>query len=341
MFRKRRHKRSSNLVFVIFRTILSFCIFGVLIYGGYIAFKQFSGLDLVKLDFQKDLPSVVTTVLSQLQIKIPKDLQNISTKKGAVSGIEQENTTEEKEANFKPKAPLSFKFVLAADSHNDNENLKKALSQTKGISFVIGLGDYTDVGTLAELQSAKKIFDSAGIRYFVTPGDHDLWEARDKGRDPLFNVTQVFSRPYQSFNYKNARFLILYNADNYLGLGEDQKKWLEAELSRVKEEKETNLVLAFTHEPLYHPSSIRGMGKVEPKLIDQAKEITKILKNGGVVEVFAGDVHYFTRYTEPETGMQMTTIGALTGVRNAQNPRFAVVSVFDDGTYDVEDIEVR
>lgn len=337
MFRRRYRRRSSFLPFVIFRTILSLAIFGVLIYGGLIAFRQFSGLNLVKLDFQKDLPAIAATVLSQLQIKLPANFQALQVNKQAVGGVQ----TPMENKQPKLKALLSFKFLLVADSHDDNDNLRKALSQNPGISFVIGLGDYSDVGTLDELQAVKKVLDGAGIRYFVTPGDHDLWDARDKGKDPLFNVTQVFGRPYQSFNYKNVRFLILYNADNYLGLGEVQKSWLNDEINRISQEKDTNLVLAFTHEPLYHPSSIRGMGKVEPKLIDEAKWLTKTLNDNGIKEIFAGDVHYFTQYSEPETNLKMTTIGALTGVRNAQAPRYGIVSVYQDGSYDVEDVEIK
>lgn len=329
--------------FVILRTFLSLSIFAVLIFGIYTAFKQFSGLDLVKLDFKKDLPAIVGTILSELPIQLPASLESLKSPKNNVVGIDtvgQDQSTNDQSPKSIKKAPLSFKFLLVADSHNDNENLKKALTGS-GAQFVIGLGDYTEVGTVAELQSAKKVFDAASLRYFVTSGDHDLWDSRDKGYVPLFDFAQVFGPPYQSFSYKNARFLIIYNSDNYLGVGESQMSWLKEELARIKKEPDTKLVLAFLHEPLYHPSSIRGMGKAEPKLLIQAKDLTKLLRDNGVKEIFAGDIHYFTRYTEPETGMPMTTVGALTGLRNAQNPRYVVVSVYEDGNYDVEDVEVK
>ena len=334
MFRRHRQKRYTKLPFVIFRTILSLSIFAALIFGGYNAFKQFSGLDLIKLDFKKDLPTTAATFLSELLIH--QKARVIGTNPG------EQDPADRSDQVLKPtkKAPLSFKFLLVADSHNENENLKKALTSPE-VAFAIGLGDYTDVGTIAELQAAKKIFDAANLRYFVTAGDHDLWNSRDKGEDPTTNFVKVFGSPFQSFSYKNARFLIIYNSDNYLGVGDSQRNWLNEENARIKKEPGTELVLAFLHEPLYHPSSIRGMGKVEPKLGTQAKEITKLLKDNGVKEIFAGDIHYLTIYTEPDSGMPMTTVGALTVVRNAQNPRYAVVSVYEDGNYDVEDIEVK
>ena len=95
------------------------------------------------------------------------------------------------------------------------------------------------------------------------------------------------------------------------------------------------------HEPLYHPSSDRVMGKTEPNLKKEAQDLIKLFKSSGVSEVFAGDIHFFTGYVEPQTGLKMTTVGSLASLRNVQSPRFVVVSVFDDGGYEVEDIEVK
>lgn len=320
--------------FVIFRTFLSLIIFGVLLVGIYTAFKQFSGIDIVKINLlQKDVIGLIANFIPT-SVSLPLNLDKLKEEKQVI-GTNNASTTP-----AKSKRTLLFKFILVADSHDANENLKKALTASK-VEFVIGLGDYTDVGTLDELKAAKKIFDSSGIRYFVTAGDHDLWDSRNKEKNPLNNFNQVFGPSYQSFSYKNTRFLILDNSDNYLGLGDSQLSWLKEEIDRIKIEGSSQLILAFIHEPLYHPSSTRMMGKVTESLMTEAKDITKMLKEAGVKEVFAGDIHYFTRYTEPETGLAMTTIGALTDERNAEAPRYVMVSIYDDGTYDVEDVEVK
>ncbi len=208
------------------------------------------------------------------------------------------------------------------------------------MKFVIGLGDYTDVGTEDELQKAKKEFDGSGIRYFLTAGDHDLWDSRNRGTLPAANFIKIFGPPFQSFSYQNVRFLIIYNSDNYQGLDVQQLAWLKEEIARIRQEN-PQLVLAFAHEPLYHPSSERIMGKASDNLKKQARDLTMMLKDGGVKEIFAGDVHYFTGYSEPESGMLMTTVGALTAVRNTQNPRFVKIGIFEDGSYQVEDVEVK
>ena len=173
----------------------------------------------------------------------------------------------------------------------------------------------------------------------MTAGDHDLWDGRDKEGSALVNFVKVFGLPYQSFVYNGVAFLIMYNSDNYGGLGEDQLSWVESELKKFNSGG-VKSILVFTHEPLYHPSSGRVMGKVEPKLKDEANRLIDLFKNYGVKEVFAGDIHYFTRYAESESGLPMTTIGAVASLRNTQSPRYSVVTIYEDLSYQVEDLEI-
>ncbi len=339
---KSSYKRSTNPLFVIFRLALSLIIFGVLLIGGYYAYRQFSGYDPVKLSptqFLKqftskealmntfiDLISVGTKGVNPTQDSKPSPTPTIQTEEPA------------------PNSPLSFKFALVADSENDNENLAKALNLAKNqkADFIIMLGDLTNVGTVDELTKTKAEFDKIGIRYFVTPGDHDLWDARDKKKStPEDSFISVFGPAYQSFSYKNAKFLIINDADNYIGLGSDQKTWLDRQLGSIGKDSTINLNLAFTHEPLYHPSSDHFMGDVTTGLIPQAKETATSLQKAGISEVFSGDTHFFTRYTDPDNNLKMTTIGAITAERNPQIPRFGMVSVYENGEYRVEDVEIK
>lgn len=348
MFRRKHGgRRSTNIVFVIFRLVLSAMMFIVLLAGIYSAYKHFSGLDPLKLDPQQVFSNLISSkspkeflaVFSSLKLseKIPN--QKIIPDSKQILG---ENNS--KEPTLENRQPL-FRFLLVADSHNDNVNLRKALIQSQQkwseqIKFIIGLGDYTDVGTVDELKVAKVEFDNTGLRYFLTVGDHDLWESRDKSLPPNSNFRQVFGPSFQSFTYDNFRFILLYNSDNYLGLSEEQLGWLSSELEKGKNEQ-TKAMYVFVHEPLYHPSSDHVMGRVEGKLKEQAKSITKTLKSFEVKKVFAGDIHYFSEYKEPETNLPMVTVGAITTERNAQAPRYAVISVFEDGVTLVEDIEIK
>ncbi len=330
---KKEHRKRSNPLFGIFRLLLSLIIFAVLVGGVYSAYKQFSGADPLNLSPQ----SISSNLISKDRlIDLTLSLLSIDIK-GKIIPADQPESSKKS-----IKSKTSFKFAIVADCHNDNNNLAKALSQAKAgdAKFVIGLGDFSDVGTKAELIDAKKKFDEAGLRYFLTPGDHDLWESRDKNEPPLTNFYSVFGSSFQAFGYGEVRFIILYNSDNYKGLGEEQLKWFKFEMENIKQAN-PKLVLAFVHEPLYHPSSDHYMGKVTPSLLPEAKQLIKDLKQAGTKEVFAGDIHYFTQYSEPETVLHMTTIGAITSGRNVESPRFGLVTVYEDGSYLVEDVEIK
>lgn len=298
-------------------------MFVVLLAGIYSAYKHFSGLDPLKIDPQ----AFFTQFLAG---KIPQSFF-----------VTQELSSQ---INQKALDQPAFRFLLVADSHSDNVNLAKAINQAKqsypDLKFIIGLGDYTEVGTVDELKNAKEKLDSSGLRYFLIPGDHDLWDCRNRDLVPVSCFREVFGPQYQSFTFLNFRFLLLYNSDNYTGFSTEQSKWVTDELEKTKQEGAKG-IFVFVHEPLYHPSSDHVMGWVEKSLKAQAGALMFQLKEVGVVKVFAGDIHFFSEYTEPKTGISMITIGAVTSERNPQAPRFAVVSVFDDGRTMVEDVEIK
>lgn len=314
---KRHYKKSANPIFILFRLILSLVMFAVLLGGVYSAYKHFSGLDPLKLD-------PLSLVLKQIPKQRSDLLSQIASSKPEI------------------KAKPVFKFLALSDSHSDNNNLKKAINQAKekypDIQFIVGLGDYTEVGTPDELRSAKQEFDLSGLRYFVIPGDHDLWDSRDKQKQPGENFRQVFGPLYQSFTFENFRFLLLDNSDNYQGLGEEQERWIEDNLEK---QEDTRGMLIFIHEPLFHPSSDHFMGRMEPKVKQQAKSLIYQLKAAGVKLVLSGDIHFFGEYSEPETNLSMVTLGAVTSERNPQAPRYGIVWVFDDGSVKVEDVEIK
>ncbi len=332
--RKHQGRRSANPVYIIFRLILSLCLFAVLLAGIYSAYKHFSGLDPFKLD-----PFAVASNLINA-----KSGQQILGVLSAIKIGKQNNDLLSQITTSKPQisAKPIFKFLVFTDSHSDNNNLRKALNQAKekypDIAFIIGLGDYTEVGTLDELRATKTELDRSSQRYFVIPGDHDLWDSRDKQQNPLSNFKQIFGPDYQSFIFADYLFLLLDNSNNYLGIDPEQEQWLAGELDKGQNLKG---ILVFVHEPLYHPSSDHFMGRVEPKLKQQAKSLIYQLKAAGVKKIFSGDIHFFSEYSEPETNINMVTVGAVASVRNPQAPRFAIVWVFDDGSVKAEDVEIK
>ena len=333
-------RRSANPLFMFFRLILSLTIFLVLLGGVYSAYRHFSGIDPLKLDPQALLRSA-------LEAKTPQQLMAVLSSL-KVNKFDNKLLNQANLGNFTKSVPATqaavFKFLLVTDSHNDNANLRQAISQAKqaypNLSFIIGLGDYTDVGTLDELQAAKKEFDLAGLRYFLLAGDHDLWDSRNRNLPSDTDFKQVFGPTYQSFIHQGFLLLLLDNSDNYQGFGSAQLDWLGKELEKGKQEQ-TKGMLVFMTEPLYHPSSDHYMGKVEKNLKQQAQSMIFLLRAAGVKKIFAWDTHYFSEYEEPQTKLPMMTVGAIVADRNPQVPRYAIVTVYEDGSTRVDDVEIK
>lgn len=323
MFNKKylEHKKpGTNIFYVLLRSILSITMMLILVIGIYQAYIFFTGVDPLKINPQNLIGEVLNFEI------LGVDLSGIRLNK-----ISQTDT-----------ANLAFRFAIVTDSHNDNEILSQALLQAKsqGVVFIIGLGDYSSVGTVEELQRAKDTFQAANLPYYVTAGDHDLWEPRNKGSNPAGNFGSVFGPAYQSFGYEGIRFIIVYNSDNYEGVDELQMRWLDDELTKVNIEKPKAAFL-FLHEPLYHASSDHVMGKINPALKDQAEKISAKARQADIKEVFAGDTHFYTRYTDPKSLVDMTAVGAVTKERNTQKSRFVIVDVYNSGDYNVQDLEIK
>lgn len=351
MFRKSERKKKF-LPFVLFRMFLSLIMLVVLSLLVYQALIYFSGnnekesaaqiLAKFKTNPQGTIISLLTAskpaenLTRFLGLNLPKDTNQVG----------QQNTSQKPQAGGK----LAFRFAVVADSHNENNNLSKALKQTKdsGAKFVIGLGDYTDTGTISELQAAKDTFEASGLPYYLTAGDHDLWDSRDKKLPSISRFSEVFGSAYQSFIDSNIRFVLVCNADNYVGVDDLQMGWLKETLSE-ESTSQLKTTFVFLHEALMHPSSDRFMGSPHKdegetgnKIVaGQAQTLIEMFKKAGVAEVFAGDIHAYSRYEDPKTGLKMITAGALTRERNLQPPRFLMVDVFENGSYNVLDTELK
>lgn len=341
----------------IFRMFLSLLMMGVLFLGVYSAYKSFSGTDPLQLNPQSLLENAVGSDMSykilngvlsfsphsvlghqigpdagSLSLSAPVETPAQSASPGVVVQLPVPVS----------KPTLNFTFAIVADTHNDNDDLKEALKQAKnaGAKFVLGLGDFTDVGTVAELSSAKQQFDASGLSYYVIPGDHDLWDSRNRGLDPLTDFKSVFGQSYQSLVYSNTGFVMINNSDNYTGVDSDQMDWIHEQLQKISANHQ-KLIFVFASTPLYHPSSDHYMGKVTPSLRAQADALISLLSQYHTAEVFAGDTHFYYRYTEPKTNLKMTAVGAVTNSENLEEPRFTLVDVYSDGSYNIKDTEIK
>src|SRR3989344_868355 len=236
----------------------------------------------------------------------------------------------------KVKLPI-LRVGLVADSEDEDDLLTKALNQMKGtgVNFVIGLGDWTSVGTVDQLEAAKRAFDKSSLVYYLTPGDHDLWDSRNRGADSKQNFNQIFGKSSQVFDKQGIQFVILDNSDIYKGM--DQSQWSIVNSLLPDNYK---LTFVFAHKTPFHPQSSHVMGKNNAEVSRQARKLMDLLEEKKIDGFFFGDLHFFAQFNSSANIVKMTTIGAVASEKNFQGPRFAVVTVYSDYSWQVEDIEI-
>lgn len=307
------------------RRILAILLFIVLATSLYIALKAFSGVDPFNLDSDK--------IFSLFRSKSSDVIRE-----AGIRGLPVPSTI----ASVETKRQTILKVALIADSHNDVTHLQKALEQAKNlqVDYAVGLGDYTAVGTTKELADAKKLFDQSGLRYFTIPGDHDLWSNKSKAETGTKNFESVFGRPYHVLNEHGIIQIFINNANFDAGLSAEQQLWLRQELKEALQTRNGKPVFIFLHQPLYHPTSGHIMGRLNSSVEEQRLSLLKLFKDYKVSEVISGDLHFYGRYKDSSSGISMTTVGAVTNERNLQKPRFALLEVFSDNSYDITDIEI-
>ena len=254
------------------------------------------------------------------------------------------NTSQDKTSprvSEKVKLPI-LRVGLVADSEDDNDLLSKALNQLNGagVNFVIGLGDWTSVGTVDQLGAAKGAFDKSSLVYYLTAGDHDLWDSRNKGEQALTNYRKVFGSPSQTFMKDGVQFVILDNSDIYKGIVDEDWQILDQSLGAgpVGARK---LRFVFAHKTPFHPQSSHVMGEDSMEVSRQARKLMDLLEEKKVSGFFSGDLHFFAQFKSPNDAVKITTIGAVASERNFQGPRFAILTVYSDYSFDVQDVEIR
>lgn len=247
-----------------------------------------------------------------------------------------ENFSQTNKRNQDQKERIISHFAVLSDTHSDTANTKKAVQKAKdlGADYMILLGDLTTVGTIKELTEQKKILDSSGLFYKTAIGDHDLWQS---GKE---NFIKVFGPTYESFDRNGIHHVLLDTSDTNIGVGKEQLNWLKNDLIKNKDKP----ILVFMQLSLYHPTNPRTIWEkngVNPPIKKEAEEVIKMIGEAAVKGVFAGDHHFSSSYSEPTTGIRMRVVGAVTGDRNLQTPRFDLVSVFEDGNFEIKEIELE
>jgi predicted phosphodiesterase len=240
---------------------------------------------------------------------------------------------------------------ILADIHSSWPQLEKAiqiLNQQKPDAVLV-LGDMTDLGSLEDLQKAKQIL--AGIQnkgqattidgrptgqpYLIIPGNHDVWYSRHEGKTHDFNFLQVFGAQPTCESLGNINLVLIDNSDENKQI--PVPEWQKIEQCLNKNQP----LIFFSHEPLYHPANDLVMGKYSDAVATQAAILRNELCNQKAELVVAGHLHSFSKYFyNCPNGYQlpMMVVPAITQARNFQSPRFLMINIFSDGSFEEREV---
>ena len=198
-----------------------------------------------------------------------------------------------------------FTFVQISDSHigfNKPANpdvtatLQAAVDKINALprqpDFIIHTGDLTHTSKPGEFDNMDQVLKGARAgRIFYVPGEHDT--SVDDGKQYLERYGKGSAgNGWYSFDHKGVHFVALVNVVKLEGmgrLGEDQLKWLEADL---KARGSSTPIVLFAHIPLWAVYPEWGWGTAD------SEQALGHLKRFGSVTVLNGHIHQVMQKVE-------------------------------------------
>ncbi|HZJ79771.1 MAG TPA: metallophosphoesterase [Dysgonamonadaceae bacterium] len=258
-----------------------------------------------------------------------------------------------------------LRFAFLTDIHLNINNsgdglngLKQALDKTKElkVDFIVTGGDHVDISGMSSNALSrknadslytvlKKTFDSSGLTYYPTIGNHDrYWDAANGfvNGDELFK--KYFEESYYTFEKNGIRFFILNSVqiggETGYEVGEEQVKWIQSKLKDIP--TETPIVVS-THVPfysLYYPL-------VEDKyvfvdVISNYKELLETFETHNLQIVLQGHQHIHEEIKLQD--VQFLTGGAVSagwwsGAFHGTEEGFLIVDVDENNNFSWEYID--
>jgi serine/threonine-protein phosphatase CPPED1 len=187
------------------------------------------------------------------------------------------------------KAPAghTLTFAVLGDNRSNPaifEQVLKHLDQDPDLAFAIDLGDLVERGGLEAFGDfLTQVRSNLRLPLLTAIGNHDL--EKDHG-SRLYR--EIFGPDYYTFRLQDHYFIVVNDVEAQ-GLGEQQWRWLEAELQESRAYK-TRLV--FLHTPLFDP---RGGDQHHCLPESEAGRLLALFRRHRVTHIFAGHIHsYFS-----------------------------------------------
>lgn len=280
----------------------------------------------------------------------------------------EEVTTDENVSSASTQKESVAKLAIIADSHVANDRpeyienkefLRKSLSRASeaNVNKAIHVGDLTNLGVLADLREVKSILEGSELEFAVLPGDRDLYvSAAYDSTNSRANFNSTFSKANQTLQIEGLKFVLFDNSANYTLIDEKDLTWFKNEVSDadfvVLSQPIYSEGLSFPYSSVYMGSSFpqpedENLQKKQADVLAQRDIILSAIRESDVKAVFAGDHHRSSKVEDSQKqGLVHYVVGSVGGTvseysqKSLQSQRFSILSLFEDGSYDVSEIEL-
>lgn len=223
-----------------------------------------------------------------------------------------------------------FKFAVFSDIHTTEESIHTLdqLGQDVveyDIDFLIVAGDLTENGLELEYSRSRKNLWELAIPYYVTIGNHDLYQ-----KDGWSTWMKYYGPSTYSIRVSNyIQFIFIDSASG--SIGKTQMQWLEGELKDCLPN-----TIVVSHYPIYNgiSPSIWRLSSSEERY-----RMTSLLRDYNVMAYISGHYHSFEHYDL--SGIEHFIVGSMYPESLDSGTRGYLLCSFKNGQFDWQKIEVE
>ena len=176
-----------------------------------------------------------------------------------------------------------YKFAAMADIQTALpivDDMFRAISALPDVRYVVGMGDITDRGELAEYDLFDRQLQTLAIPFYTTLGNHELW-------GPPERFYTRYGRASFHFGFKGAAFTFVDSGNT--GLDPIVEDWLDGWLAGAKDQAHVFL----THVPPLDPFGGR-YGSF--RSAEDARRLLARLVEGKVDLTLYGHIHTYIKF---------------------------------------------
>jgi len=222
----------------------------------------------------------------------------------------------------------AYQFAAMADIQTALpvvDDMFRVISGLPDLRFVVGMGDLTDRGELAEYELFDRQLQTLAIPFYTTLGNHELW-------GPAERFFDHYGRASFHFSFKGAAFTFVDSGDT--GLDPIVEGWLDGWLDAAKDQVHVFL----THVPPLDPFGGR-YGSF--RSAEDARRLLARLVMGKVDLTLYGHIHTYIKLDNAGIPAYISGGGgALPMTWDGIDRHFLVVTI-DPANGSIDNVEVH